>query len=147
MEQSLVLFREMGDRWIAIWPIGYLGRIKAHQGDFAAARVLHEESLAEARALNDYWTCAFCLEGWAIAVAAQGEHAWATHLWGVAESLRERCGVPLTPFERADYEPAVAATRAQLGEQAFEAAWTEGRSMTLEQVLDRGFKMGQHTIL
>jgi predicted ATPase/class 3 adenylate cyclase/DNA-binding CsgD family transcriptional regulator len=135
IEQSLALWQEMGNRWFATWSIASLGRVKAHQGDFAAARVLHEESLAEARALDGYWLCAFCLEGLAGIVAAQGEHAWAAHLWGAAESLRERCGVPLSPLERADYEPAVAAARTQLGAKAFDAAWTEGRSMTLDQVL------------
>jgi len=68
-------------------------------------------------------------------VATQGDVAWAAHLWGMADSLRERCGIPQTPVERADYEPAIAFARTQLGEQAFSAAWTEGRSMTLEQVL------------
>ena len=60
---------------------------------------------------------------------------WVVRLWGAAESLRERCGVPLSPLERVYYEPAVAAARTQLGAKAFEAAWTEGRSMTLDQVL------------
>jgi len=91
--------------------------------------------MTRARALDDSWITAFCLEGWAIVVAAQRERAWAAHLWGAAESLRERCGVPLTPLERVDYEPAVEAARMQLGAQAFEVAWTEGRSMTLDQVL------------
>jgi len=35
----------------------------------------------------------------------------------------------------ADYEQAVAAARAQLGEQAFAAAWAEGRTMSLKQAL------------
>ena len=135
IEQSLALFREMGDRWHAIWPIASLGRIKARQGDFVAAHALHEGSLATARAFNDYWLCAFCLEGLASDVSAQGEEAEAARLWGVAETLRESCGIPLTPVERADYEPAVAAARTHLGEQAFAAAWAEGRSMTLDQVL------------
>ncbi len=125
----------MGDRWHAIWSIASLGRIKARQGDFAAAHALHEESLARARELNDYWLSAFCLEGLANTVAAQGEEAWAVRLWGAAEFLRESCGVPLTPVERVDYEPAVDAARTRLGAKAFAAAWTDGRSMTLDQVL------------
>ena len=114
-EQSFALSEETGDRWRAIWPITALGRIKAYQGDFAAALAYHEESLTRARELNDYWLIADNLEGMAGVVAAQGERVWAAHLWGAAESLRERCGVPLTPFERVDYEPAVAAARTQLG--------------------------------
>jgi predicted ATPase/class 3 adenylate cyclase len=135
IEQCLALFREMEDRWHACWAIAYLGRIKAYQGDVAAALAFYEQSLAVARELNDDWLLAICLEGMASAVATQGKCAWAARLWGAAESLRERCGIPLLPFERVDYEAAVAATRTQLGEQAFAAAWAEGRTMTLEQVL------------
>ncbi len=135
IEQSLVLWQEMGDRWNALWPVTTLGRIKAYQGEFAAAITFHEQSLAKAREFHDDWQLAFCLEGWASVVAKQGKCAWAARLWGAAESLRERCGIPLTPLERVDYEPAVAAARTHLGEQEFTTAWAEGRTMTLEQVL------------
>jgi hypothetical protein len=74
-------------------------------------------------------------EGWAIVVAKQGKCTWAARLWGSAEASRERCGIPLAPLDRVDYEPAVAAARTYLGEQEFDAAWAEGRTMTLEQVL------------
>jgi DNA-binding NarL/FixJ family response regulator len=42
---------------------------------------------------------------------------------------------PLPPIDRPGYEQAVATARTQLGEQAFAAAWQEGRTMTLEQAL------------
>jgi hypothetical protein len=112
-----------------------LGRIKASQGDFAAALAFHEQSLALARELKDDWLWAFCLEGLASTVAKQGKCEWAAHLWGAAESLRERCGIPISPLDSVDYEPEVADARTQLGEQAFAAAWAEGRTMTFEQVL------------
>src|SRR5205085_11446503 len=67
--------------------------------------------------------------------AAQGKGVWAARLWGAAEFLRERSGGSQLPIERVVYEPAVAAARAMLGEQAFAAAWAEGRTMTLKQVL------------
>jgi hypothetical protein len=68
-------------------------------------------------------------------VAAQKEHAWAAHLWGAAAALRESCGIPLMPIDRADYESAIADARLQLGAQDFASAWAEGRTMTLAQVL------------
>jgi predicted ATPase len=134
-QQSLALHQEMGDRWHAFWPLAALGRIKAYQGDVAAALAFHKQSLALARELHDDWLCAYCLEGWAGVVATQGKCTWAARLWGAAESLRERYGIPLPPDEREYYEPAVAAVRIMLGEQAFSTAWAEGRVMTLEQVL------------
>jgi DNA-binding CsgD family transcriptional regulator len=45
-------------------------------------------------------------------------------------------GTPISPAYRADYERSVATARTQLGEQAFAAAWAEGRAMTMEQVVD-----------
>jgi predicted ATPase len=136
IEQCLALWQEMGDRWNAFWAIDALGRIKAYQGDVAAALAFYEQSLAVARELNDDWQWAFCLEGWASVVATQGKCVWAARLWGTAESLRERCGIPLYPLYRVDYESVVDAARTHLGEQAFAAAWAEGRSMTLEQVFN-----------
>jgi predicted ATPase/class 3 adenylate cyclase/DNA-binding CsgD family transcriptional regulator len=136
LEQSLELWQDIGDRWRAIWVLPILGRVTAQQGDFVAARAIQEKSLARARGFHDRWLYAFCLEGLASVVAAQGEETWAVHLWGAAESLRENCGIPLTPVERVDYEPAVAAVRIHLGEQAFAIAWARGRTMTLEQVLE-----------
>ena len=75
------------------------------------------------------------LEGLAGVFATQGELRWAAQLWGAAEVLRERTAYPLPPVDRPSYERAVTTARVQLGEQAFAAAWQEGRTMTLEQVL------------
>src|SRR5436309_7027862 len=72
------------------------------------------------------------LEGLASVVAVQGELAWATHLWGTAEALREAIGAPLQPIERADYEQAVATARDHLGVETFRSeerrVGKEGRS-------------------
>ena len=88
-----------------------------------------------ARKVDDKVLIAVCLEGLAGVVAAQGESAWATRIWGAVEALRDAMGVPLPPVERAGYERSVAAARAQLGETAFTAAWAQGRTMTPEQAL------------
>ena len=77
----------------------------------------------------------FNLEGLAGVVAAQGALRWAAQLWGAAEALREAIDVPRLPVDRVGYEQAVAAARAQLGEEAFAAAWQEGWMMKLEQVI------------
>lgn len=71
----------------------------------------------------------------AAAVAAQGNHVWAAHLWGAAEALREAIGTPLPPVDRAFYDRAVASSRTQLGVQAFAVAWAQGRSLSPEQAL------------
>ena len=134
-EESVVLFREMGTRIGIAESLLLLARVTTFQGNHAAARTLYEESLALCRGEGDKWDIASGLEGLASVVAAQGEQAWAARLWGAAEALRETISAPLPPVFRAEHERAVAATRLQLSEQVFAAAWAEGRTMTPEQAL------------
>jgi DNA-binding NarL/FixJ family response regulator len=53
----------------------------------------------------------------------------------MAEAFREVSGMPLIPGQNPAYEHTVTALRAQLGEEAFATLWSEGRSMTPEQVI------------
>jgi predicted ATPase/class 3 adenylate cyclase len=118
------------------WALSHLARVVAFEGDYARARALYEQSLAIVKQVsNKFWT-PFYLEGLAEVVAVQGELLWAARLWGVAEALRDALGTPIPPAFRADYECSVATAGTQLGEQAFAAAWVQGRAMTLEQVVN-----------
>src|SRR6266699_2698139 len=134
-EEGLALHRETGDLWGIAWVLSVVAKIEACQGEHAAARALYEESLAIARKISSKLNIVVCLEGMASVLATQGEPARAARLWGAAEALRETMGAPIWPIERAAYERSVAAARALLGEMAFAAAWAEGRTMPLEQVL------------
>jgi predicted ATPase/DNA-binding CsgD family transcriptional regulator len=135
LEESLVFSREI-EYWHGTAKLlSLLGRVEALERDYAAARTLYEESLAIGRVVGDRLNIPFYLEGLADVVATQGDPVWAARLWGTAEALREAMGNPLPSVYRADYERAVTAARAQLGEKAFTKALAEGRSMTPEQVL------------
>jgi hypothetical protein len=116
--------------------LAHLAQVVAFEGDDATARALYEQCLAIGRKrFPQQSSLPLCLEGLARVVAAQGERLWAAHLWGAAEALRDALEAPIPPVYRADYERSVAAARTHLGEQAFAAAWAQGRGMTLEQVL------------
>ena len=72
------------------------------------------------------------------AVLAVLEHrpVRAARLYGVAGALRERTGAPIKPYDLDLYydrylEPA----KAQLSEQAWDAAWAEGRAMPLDDAI------------
>src|SRR5262249_54609850 len=115
--------------------LAYLAQVVAFEGDHAAARALYEQCLAISRRTPFQRLTPLYLEGLAGVVAAQGELLWAAGLWGAAAARRGARGGPLPPVFCGDYERSVATARTQRGEQAFAAAWAEGRSMTLEQVL------------
>jgi ATP/maltotriose-dependent transcriptional regulator MalT len=115
------------------WTLSHLAQVVAFEGDYATARALYEQCLAIVKKVDfKVWT-PFYLEGLASVVAAQGELPWTARLWGAAEALREAMGTLIPPVYRIDYDSSVTAARTHLGEQAFAAAWAEGRTMTPEQ--------------
>ena len=135
-KESLRLYREMGDPWYSAWVLYLSGKIELERGELPAARTLYQQSLALNRQMGEKWMTPFNLEGLASVDAAQGALQRAAQLWGAAEALRQAIDVPRLPVDHADYEQAVAAARAQFGEEAFAAAWQEGWIMKLEQVID-----------
>ena len=62
-------------------------------------------------------------------------HKDATPNRDAAQALREVLGVPLQHDQQADHEQALQAMRVAVGEEAFAAAWAEGRAMTLEEAV------------
>ena len=137
-EESLAFFKSIGSRRGCVQPLTLLARVATLQGDNAAARALYEEGLAIAGEVNARGFLAFCLVGLGEVAAAGGQVAWAVQLWGAARALYEIIGTSLPPVERTTYERLVTAARAQLGEEAFAAAWMQGRAMTPEQALAAG---------
>lgn len=65
-------------------------------------------------------------------------------LLGAAAAARDVVGIPLSPGDYVEYARDVATLRDQLGEEAFDAAWAEGRAMTLEQAIASALKETAH---
>jgi predicted ATPase/class 3 adenylate cyclase len=138
LEEASTTFQGEDDPWdqnSTAFSLSHLARVVACEGDSVKARALYEQCLAIMKQVGWKPYTPFYLEGLAAVVAAQGELPLAARLWGTAEALRDGMGTPIPPVYRADYERSVTTARSQLGEQAFAAAWAEGRTMTLEQVL------------
>ncbi len=76
------------------------------------------------------WGLYLGLLGLAGVASAQGQAARAARLFGAAGG-----DPPPIPAHRHEWERNMAAVRAQLDEEAFAAAWAEGRAMALEQAI------------
>jgi ATP/maltotriose-dependent transcriptional regulator MalT len=135
LEESLTLFQEIGDRGSMAQLFFSQGFISLGQGDYATARTLMEQSLEIAKELDRKWDIALGLEGLAAVVAAQGEPVRAVWLISTSQALREAIGVSLPSLSQAMHEFTITSVRTHLGEQAFNAAWTQGQTMTPEHVL------------
>jgi len=134
-EESLAMRRKLGYKGACAHTLIILGRIAMRQGDFERATACYQESLILRQETGEKEGIATAVEGLAAVAVMQGQPMRAARLYGLAESLRNILGAPLTPIDRSYYEQTVAAIRAQLDEPTFLKAWTEGRTMTLEEAI------------
>ena len=135
MEESLQLLYDYGLYWGVGGTLSFLGRVAHRQGDDARARQLGQEGLAALQATQQWWQMAEGLETLAGA-AAKGEPQRAAVLFGAAEAVRQSGNSQKHElYHRSDYERDVGIARAQLDDATWQAAWAEGRAMTLEQAI------------
>jgi non-specific serine/threonine protein kinase len=133
--QSIRLFVE-----VASWTGNYrvlhnVGYIAQSWGDHPHAIALFAEALAVAprsKRLAAHSLASFSTE-LAIQDGSKSEHVLreAVRLIGATDALRELTGDRLDPSDRGPYDRDVAIVREKLGDDAFTAAWDEGKSMLL----------------
>jgi non-specific serine/threonine protein kinase len=124
----------MGDKWRLARVVGWVGLAAVWSGDeHDLAEGLLKEALALDRELGSWSYGAYCLESFAGLAGTRGQVARAARLWGAAEALRTDIGAP-RPLDdtRLLYERSMAATRSQLGAEAWETAFAEGMAMSAE---------------
>jgi hypothetical protein len=135
LEKSLALWRQVGERWHLAYVLDGLAEIALVQGDYRQAIAHLVEILALCQEFGLSHGIAQTFEQFARSAASQAQLERAARLWGAAQAQRQVIGAGLPLGVRLDLERAVTAARAQLGEEAFAAAWAEGRAMTLEQAI------------
>jgi predicted ATPase/class 3 adenylate cyclase len=134
--ESLSILGELGDQRSIALSMNNLGEVVYRQGDYLEARALFRQSLAIRKDLGARVGIAYSMEGLAATEFMAGVPLKAGCLWGAAERLREEVGAPLPPKQHPEHEQQVELARVAVGDEAaFDAAWQEGRVMTLEQAI------------
>jgi uncharacterized membrane-anchored protein len=135
-EECMAMCRQLGDTNNLAHVLVSTGVRAVEEGDYNEARRLFMESLPLLRQLGYRRLMARCFEGIATMYAGSGRPSEAARLWGAAAAIREAVQLPLPVHARARHEERVSTARSQADPAVFEAAWAEGREMTLEQALD-----------
>jgi len=91
-EESLAIYRELGDRSGIAASLNNLGNVAKEQGDYAEARVLYEESLAILRELGDKSGIAYSLSNLGNVAWRQGDVAAARALHDESLAIRRELG-------------------------------------------------------
>ncbi len=137
-EEMLTISHEIGgkDKFLTANALWGLGQAAQARKDFAAAHALHRDALEIRHGLNEKSTLADSLDALAVVAAGQRRFQRATRLFGAGEKLYELIRFQLSPYERDLHDHALAAARADMGEAGFEAAFAEGRAMTLDRAVE-----------
>ncbi len=135
IEEALAIFREQGEKYIAATAARRVGHLVLGEGECARATVLFQESLRVSRETGHRQGLAESLEGVAAARGAAGQAEAAARLFAAAGALRDAIDLPLSPSDRADLAPYLAAARARLDGAAWDIAWEEGRAMSPEHAV------------
>jgi predicted ATPase/DNA-binding CsgD family transcriptional regulator len=135
-ERGLALCRETGDRHGTCIALYTLAGVAQAARDYERARVLFEEGLTVSAELGNEAAIVHCLEGLASVAGAEGQNTHAARLWGAAEALLEKIEAVYTYVPNQSLHRSQLATRSLVDEEAWEAAWTEGRRMTAEQAVE-----------
>ena len=134
-QEGLALARELGDKISINLALHNLGYISSRQGDIKQAAKWYGEGLSHAQEIGDEAQIGWHLIGLASVAAAEGKPRRAACLFGAAE-MQLDINVSMNAVEQAEYTRTVEGVRSKLGEQAFTAAWAEGRTQTPEQALE-----------
>ena len=135
LQEALLSAQETGNRMSYLWLRARLGYVALRAGNLVEAHNLLAETLQDFH--KDGYTvgAVFALEGMATLLVATGKPEKAARLIGCADAIREKVPDMRPLIEEADMYRNMAAILSKIGPSAFEVAYDEGRSLTLEEAM------------
>jgi predicted ATPase len=135
LEKGLQLCRAE-DKWHTSLGLEGLGNVARLEGRSDEASVFYTESLNLKVSVMDKAGITYLLEAFAQLAAGLNEFERAAVLWGAAEQMHQSLNLLLIPTRQDLYTSLIPSARAQLGEEAFAAAWDRGSTMKMQQAID-----------
>jgi Tetratricopeptide repeat len=133
-EEATALARELNQPLLLGAAMANLGQIEYESGDLVTSRERYREAIAIWRTIRATLHLATTLAPLAVIAADLGDFAHAACLGGAADAAPEKGSMAMVPVVRARLDPAIAAARATLGNEAFTAHWEAGRALSLDEV-------------
>jgi len=133
LEKILPLYQAMNDTHRVMMIMSEFGHMDRYEGKLDQAERAYRQTIAVWLKIGHRAAVANQLECLAFIAIAHEQGARAVKLLGAAEALREKIRIPMSSFERSEYDRSVAQLRAMLPEAEFNALWNAGRALTMEQ--------------
>ena len=135
LEQSVSVWRSLGEHWMLIGSLSYLGYAVALQGDLTQAQTLLTESVELTKGQRDPINGARSLLGFAHVAAARGQAERAVRLAGAIAGVLGVSGAAMPDSISHLVEQWLTPARAALGAAASEV-WASGQRLSLDQATE-----------
>jgi predicted ATPase/DNA-binding CsgD family transcriptional regulator len=134
-EECLAVSQQTGEARRLYMMFVNLAVLAQHDGEDERARYLSRQVIPLVHELSSKLDRAACLVFLAGILGSAGRPEPAARLLGASQAILERMGYFHPPVDKQEGDRISATVRAQIDEATFEAAWAEGRAMTLEQAV------------
>jgi len=136
LDESLSIARELETRWILGFVLEIMGLLQRSEGNYGRALELFQESLQISVEQGNQQGIANCLGALGGLATMTGQPKSAARWFAAAEKLRQQMGARMGEDDQREYEMCLDRLRKQLDETIFQSLWSEGYSMTTEQVIE-----------
>jgi predicted ATPase/class 3 adenylate cyclase len=136
LNDGLELSRKLGTRWTHGFVLEIMGLLERSQGNFDRALVLFRESLRLSIEQDNQQGIANCFGALAGMAVLADQPVRATHYFAASARLRRQMEAKMSNHDRKEYEHYLTLVHKQLDHAQFEMEWSEGFSMSAEQIID-----------
>jgi len=139
-DECIGMMRKVGDRWGLSYTLVGLSHEYLRSGQIDRAKLQLDESLTLAREIASKTSMAIVLLGYAGWAAACGHPARAAQLIGAADGVLASINARWWPTEQFAYDFITTMIRALLDAATWDAAYAEGRALTLDHAIAYALK-------
>ena len=131
--ESLVLYREIGDVWMAVivqWAVGISATVLGH---FDEARAHFASCIQTGLDLGNRWGAPYAIEAFGVLAVAEHQYERGAQLLGAAEAMRAGFGLSPEPTDHPALRAILASATDALASESAKAARLIGRKMSADE--------------
>lgn len=134
-EEAIAFGRQIRSTNMLTYPLRRLGYVALYEKNYSEAAQLFRESLEFNRQLGHLQGMTACLAAFAAIQRMTGNLEAATILCGCVEKLMQQISAALFFIDTLEYDRSVSELKKVFDEKAHSAAWSRGRTKTLERAI------------
>ncbi len=142
LERAVADAEALGNTWDTARLTTMRGLVACQQAHYSEATRYFVKALTLFRPFGSPRFSAWCLEGFAAVLSAQGAQMWVVRLCSAATTLRTQAQAPAPTAEQEAIDTMLATARERLGEQTSADAWRAGSALTMVAAIDEALAEG-----